>query len=412
MPGSLDPSPDCVVDLRRLTTLASRWRARFETACATGRRSSPTAAWASCSPPRCRGLRAPEEANLRAPGGRRLRPRQLHQRGRGADRDEHVRREPPQARAALPRGRVRADQLDGGQARARRARDHGPRRVHRRLDRPGRRARRRSARSPSRRASSRAAAPTCSCSRRSTTCDELEDAVDGGALGLGPADRRADELRQRRGHAGRRDGARRGGAAARSSTSPRSARTTAAGRPRRSTALAEMARRRRGARRAAERRPRDDGGRARRLPARDAGVLRRVRRARARARRAADRRLLRHDAGADRRDPRGDRRGPRRRAPSRRAPARRASRRRSPTRSRPTLARLLAAGEFVVSVQLDPPLGGSAAGLVDAARTIARVRARALRRRERQPARARADERADRLGRDPARGGHRGRSRT
>jgi homocysteine S-methyltransferase len=34
------------------------------------------------------------------------------------------------------------------------------------------------------------------------------------------------------------------------------------------------------------------------------------------------------------------------------------------------LARLLAAGEFVVSVQLDPPLGGSAAGLIDAARRI------------------------------------------
>jgi homocysteine S-methyltransferase len=34
------------------------------------------------------------------------------------------------------------------------------------------------------------------------------------------------------------------------------------------------------------------------------------------------------------------------------------------------LERLLAAGEFVVSVQLDPPLGGSIAGLVDAARAI------------------------------------------
>jgi len=35
-----------------------------------------------------------------------------------------------------------------------------------------------------------------------------------------------------------------------------------------------------------------------------------------------------------------------------------------------TLARMLAAGEFVVSVQLDPPLGGSAEGLVDVARQI------------------------------------------
>jgi 5,10-methylenetetrahydrofolate reductase len=36
-----------------------------------------------------------------------------------------------------------------------------------------------------------------------------------------------------------------------------------------------------------------------------------------------------------------------------------------------TLARMLAAGEFVISVQLDPPLGGSAAGLVDVGRQIA-----------------------------------------
>jgi homocysteine S-methyltransferase len=35
-----------------------------------------------------------------------------------------------------------------------------------------------------------------------------------------------------------------------------------------------------------------------------------------------------------------------------------------------TLARMLAAGEFVISVQLDPPLGGSASGLVDVARQI------------------------------------------
>jgi methionine synthase / methylenetetrahydrofolate reductase(NADPH) len=34
------------------------------------------------------------------------------------------------------------------------------------------------------------------------------------------------------------------------------------------------------------------------------------------------------------------------------------------------LARLLAAGEFVVSVQLDPPLGGNAEGLIDTARSI------------------------------------------
>jgi homocysteine S-methyltransferase len=42
-----------------------------------------------------------------------------------------------------------------------------------------------------------------------------------------------------------------------------------------------------------------------------------------------------------------------------------------PSDEEPTdLARLFAAGEFVVSVQLDPPLGGSIGGLIDAARTI------------------------------------------
>ncbi|MFL5962752.1 MAG: bifunctional homocysteine S-methyltransferase/methylenetetrahydrofolate reductase [Gaiellaceae bacterium] len=42
-----------------------------------------------------------------------------------------------------------------------------------------------------------------------------------------------------------------------------------------------------------------------------------------------------------------------------------------PSDEEPTeLARLFAAGEFVISVQLDPPLGGSVEGLIDAARTI------------------------------------------
>jgi methionine synthase I (cobalamin-dependent)/5,10-methylenetetrahydrofolate reductase len=42
-----------------------------------------------------------------------------------------------------------------------------------------------------------------------------------------------------------------------------------------------------------------------------------------------------------------------------------------PSDEEPTeLARLFAAGEFVVSVQLDPPLGGSVGGLIEAARTI------------------------------------------
>ncbi len=84
------------------------------------------------------------------------------------------------------------------------------------------------------------------------------------------------------------------------------------------------------------------------------------------------------------------------------------ARRRQPTE----LERLLAAGEFVVSVQLDPPLGGNADGLIEAARADQGVRARAVRRRQRQPARPGADERADGVGRDPARRRDRGRSRT
>ena len=70
----------------------------FWSASSRGRSSSPTAAWApllSAAVPR---LRCPEEANLRAPGRGRLTPRELHQRRRGPDRDEHVRREPAQAR--------------------------------------------------------------------------------------------------------------------------------------------------------------------------------------------------------------------------------------------------------------------------------------------------------------------------
>ena len=41
----------------------------------------------------------------------RVAARLLHQRRRRAHRDQHVRREPAQARAALPRERLRADQL-------------------------------------------------------------------------------------------------------------------------------------------------------------------------------------------------------------------------------------------------------------------------------------------------------------
>ena len=108
-------------------------------------------------------------------GHGRLRPPQLHQRRRRADRDEHLRREPPQARGALPRGRARADQRGRGEARPRRAPGLRQGGLHRRLDRPARRARgglARGSRAALRRAGarcSRAAASTCSWSRRSST---------------------------------------------------------------------------------------------------------------------------------------------------------------------------------------------------------------------------------------------------
>ena len=105
------------------------------------------------------------------------------------------------------------------------------------------------------------------------------------------------------------------------------------------------------------------------LPACDARVLRRVRRAGAQPRRAGDRRLLRHDPDRDRGDPRRGRGGS-------------ASRGRSSSSERElvealgeeqretALARALREGEFVVSVQLDPPLGGSARGLLEVAREL------------------------------------------
>ena len=74
-------------------------------------------------------------------GERRRAARELHPRRRRADRDEHVRRQPAQAGGALPRGRVRADQLDGGPPGPRGTGGLGRRRLHRRLDRPDRRPR-------------------------------------------------------------------------------------------------------------------------------------------------------------------------------------------------------------------------------------------------------------------------------
>ena len=122
-------------------------------------------------------------------------------------------------------------------------------------------------------------------------------------------------------------------------------------------------------RRAAERRPREHRRRAGRLPALDAGVLRRVR-GPGFGPGSPDRgRLLRDDSRPDRGGPRrargrpcsarrpgdaGDRRGtapPRRRG---RDPARAALRR----------------GDWVVSVELDPPKGGTNEAMIEVARTL------------------------------------------
>ena len=242
--------------------------------------------------------------------------------------------------------------------------------------------------------------------------DELERRDRGGPLGLDAADRRADELRQRRRDARRRLARATRASGCASSTSPRSARTTAAARPRRSTrsprwratapslaalpnvGLATITGARVAFPHATPEYFAEFAAHARALGARLIGGCCGTTPAQIAAIRAAVDENRASDAAA--------------------AGARAAAHERCRSRrSEPTeLARLLAAGEFVVSVQLDPPLGGNADGLIDAAATHQGVGARAVRRRQRQPARPRPDERADGVGRDPARGRDRGRSRT
>ena len=232
----------------------------------------------------------------------------------------------------------------------------------------------------------------------------------GRPLGLAAADRRADELRQRRRDDGR--GARAADAAGgcASSASTRSARTTAAARRRRSTALAEMA---------------GDGSALAALP--NVGLatftgarltfphatpeyFARVRGASARARRPRDRRLLRHDAGPDRGDPRSaSTRTARAADGSRAATARRDSRRAEP--SGPTeLPRLLAAGRVRRLGAARPAARRQRRRARRVGRGSCESGRRARRRRERQPAGTRAGmSGAAGLGRDPARDGDRGR---
>ena len=248
--------------------------------------------------------------SARSRGGR-LAARQLHQRRRGADRNQFVRRQPPQARPALPRGRLRTDQLDGRQARAGGEGDLGPRRLHRRCDRPtGRVGDVPSARGALQRAGERARRPR----RRPVHDRDVLRPRGAGrrdrrrAQRLDAADRRVDDVRRRRRDARRRPRARRrrpapGAGRRRDRRQPRQ---RAAGRARGARADDE---RRLAAGGAAEHRSREPLRRPRDLPARGTGVLRRVRRPRAKARRARDRRLLRHDPDGDRRDPRRRRGG-------------------------------------------------------------------------------------------------------
>ena len=76
------------------------------------------------------------------------------------------------------------------------------------------------------------------------------------------------------------------------------------------------------------------------------------------------------------------------------------------------LARALREGEWVVSVQLDPPLGGNIGGLVELVAGAEGLRPGRLRRRQRQRQRARRHERDHVLRRDRARDGASRRSRT
>ena len=118
-----------------------------------------------------------------------------------------------------------------------------------------------------------------------------------------------------------------------------------------------------------ERRPREPRRRARDLPARDAGVLRRVRGARTRARCADHWWLLRDDADRDRSDPERRRRGSQ--------PAHTARRREreivvsaSEPERETLLRRKFRQGEFVVSVEIDPPRGGNAHSMLELARAL------------------------------------------
>ena len=331
-------------------------------ACARARRSSATAAWAPSSPAPSPRLRCPEEANLRAPESVVALHASFIRAGADLIETNTFGANRRKLAARLPRGRVRADQLDRASgSRGRRARSpaatsssraRSARSATRALRR--RRARRRS--SPSRR-DPRGARRRPAHARDVLRPRGARRGDRGRARRLAAPARRADDLRRRRPDARRRlarDAAARLDAldlaaiGANHSAGPAAA----------LNALAQMQRRRAGARRAAERRPRQPRRLARDLPARDAGVLREFA---AQARRlgagliggccgTTPAQIAAIRAAVDE--------GPRavaRRSSSASASSSRASEDRH---EETQLARMLREGEFVVSVQLDPPLGG------------------------------------------------------
>ena len=198
--------------------------------------------------------------------------------------------------------------------------------------------------------------------------EELVDAIEASPQRLEPADRRADDVRRGGGDARRRARARGGRAAARARRrrDRRESRQRAPDRTRGARADGE----RPAARGAPEHRPREPVGRTRHLPARRSRVLRGVRRPCAKPRREGDRRLLRDDADRDRGDPRCGRAAPRATRAARVLASGSSSRRSAEEQRETGFARALREGEFVFSVQLDPPLGGSALGLLEVAHEL------------------------------------------
>src|SRR5581483_5482773 len=250
---------------------------------------------------------------------------------------------------APPGGRLRTHQLGGGEARPGRARGDRAGRLHRGGDRPRRRARPGAVRGAG-------ADPRGPRRRPLHARDVLRPrraraGRRGPPLGLLPPDRRADELRQRRDDAGRRDrtGGRGAAAALAALEQMSDGSSRLAALP--NVGLATFSGARVAFPHATPEYFAEFAARARALGARIVGGCCGTTPAQIAAVRGAI------DEG---------------RVAAPRAPARAPEHDvLVPPAEEPTeLARLLAAGEFVVSVQLDPPLGGNIAGLVDTARRI------------------------------------------